>query len=187
MRDFCLILASFAADRELRTSHSYKISWSPANMNSRSDVHLREAVVRDEGPVTHIQAALDDAAGVEKLEVDILLRAKALDSKHLHDLLSQGRASATRELACEIYRLHSLIRRAALLVNTIHQRTGKDALDITSQVLLAGLDQALKDEPAVTEARTWATCLRRGSGEAVLPTITASPAVEISVLSTVAE
>jgi hypothetical protein len=72
------------------------------------------------------------------------------------------REPVARELVREIYRLHTLLRRAALLINTIKERNSEAALDITSKVLLAGMDEALRKEPAVMEPRAFATCLNPG-------------------------
>jgi hypothetical protein len=71
-------------------------------------------------------------------------------------LMSTTRDPAAKELAREVYRLQSLIRRMALFVSTVQDRNAVEVLDITSRTLLTGLDQALQHEPAVTEGRAWA-------------------------------
>jgi hypothetical protein len=97
-------------------------------------------------------------------------------SKHrIRELVILGREPAARELAREIYRLHSVIRRAALLVNTIKQRNSDAALDITSKILLAGMDEALRNEPAVIEPGASAVCPPAGCAAVRRP---AAPAAE---------
>lgn len=57
--------------------------------------------------------------------------------------------SDVHELTAEIYRLHAVVRRAALLVETLERARARGAFDITSRNLLAGFQEALGQEPAL--------------------------------------
>jgi hypothetical protein len=106
---------------------------------------------------------------------------QALDSGRVHDLVLGSRDPTAHQLAREIYRLHSLVRRAALLVHTIQERTGGEVLDITSRTLFLGLARALEHEPAVVDRRAWATCLASGtrSAEVAKPPAPSKPAAAV--------
>jgi hypothetical protein len=81
---------------------------------------------------------------------------RALEGERIRELVSTVGGPAVSELVCEIYRLHGLLRGAAMVAETI-QRNSANVLDITSRTLLLKLAERLKQEPAITGPRIWDT------------------------------
>ena len=77
----------------------------------------------------------------------------ALSSEELRALYLKLANPDVARLVREIYRLQSLARRAAFFVDTAIGRGVEAHLDITSKVLLKGLDAALKAEPYIAGDR----------------------------------